>query len=141
MIGIGYKNDNKRLTDYSYPADAIQPKSGGGKKFIQFINQVLMPYIENDLSISSTNKTLLGHSIGGYFCLYVLLQQDFLNPFDNIVSASPSIWYADAFLFDLEEEYHNTHNDLNCTIYMTIGGLEFSTLNVPFEAFTKKNRK
>ena len=124
LIGIGYKNDNKRNTDYSYPADSYLSNSGGGKKYLQFLNNELIPFIENDLSIKSIETTLCGHSLGGYFALYQLLQQNYPSPFDNIVAASPSLFWSEAYILGLENQYNNVNDSLNVKLYNTMGDLE-----------------
>jgi predicted alpha/beta superfamily hydrolase len=138
LIGIGYKNSNKRKTDYSYPEDDFLSESGGGKKYLQFLYYELMPFIENDLSIRSSETTLAGHSLGGYFALYQLFQQDYPSPFDNIIAASPSLFWSEAYLFGLENTYNNLNNNLNIKLYNTIGDLEGVTMNALFDAFNNK---
>lgn len=136
LIGIG--NVDKRNTDYSYPKDDFLSNSGGGKEYIQFLNNELMPFIENDLSIKSSENTLAGHSLGGYFALYQLFQQDYPSPFDNIIAASPSLFWSEAFILDLENQYHNNNDTLNVKLYTTMGDLEGLTMNTMFDAFNNK---
>lgn len=138
LIGIGYKNKNKRETDYSYPSDDFLSNSGGGKNYLQFINNELMPFVENDLSIKSSETTLCGHSLGGYFALYQLLQQDYPSPFDNIVAASPSLFWSEAYILDLENQYNNVNDSLNIKLFNTMGDLEGVTMNTMFDAFNNK---
>lgn len=138
LIGIGYKNKNKRETDFTYPSDDYLSNSGGGKKFLQFINNELIPFVENDLSIKSSETTLCGHSLGGYFALYQLLQQNYPSPFNNIVTASPSLFWSEAYIIDLENKYHNSNNSLNIKLFNTMGDLEGVTMNTSFNAFNNK---
>ena len=138
LIGIGYKSENKRNTDYSYPADDFLSNSGGGKNYIRFLNNELIPFIENDLSIKSSETTICGHSLGGYFALYQLFQQDHPSPFDNIITASPSLFWSEAYLLDLENQYSNINDTLNKKLFNTIGDLEGVTMNTMFDAFNKK---
>lgn len=138
LIGIGYKNDNKRNTDYSYPEDSFLPNSGGAKNYIQFLNFELIPFIENNLSIQSSKRTLAGHSLGGYFGQFLLFQQEYPNPFDNIISASPSLWWGNAYILDLEEQFSATNDTLNIRLYSTIGDSEGVTMNTMFNAFNEK---
>ena len=136
LIGIGYTNKNKRGTDYSYPKDNDFPnESGGAKVFIQFINKELIPYVEDELNIRSKNKTLFGHSLGGYFALYTLFQQEQTNPFDTIIAASANLMWGNAYLFDLEQKYFETNSALNTKLYVTVGDLEGASINLFFNAF------
>ena len=139
LIGIGYANKNKRGTDYSYPKDNDFPNdSGGAKKFIKFLNKELMPYIENELKIESKNKTLFGHSLGGYFALYILFQQEQINSFDNIIAVSANFLWGNAYLFDLEKKRFSSNSTLNKNLYLTVGDLEGVSINLFFNAFTNK---
>jgi len=139
LIGIGYTGKNRRGMDYSYPKDNDFPsESGGAKEFIDFINHELIPYVEDELYITSSDKSLFGHSLGGYFALYVLFQQEQANPFDNIIAASSNfIWY-NAYLFDLEQQYFDAQNTLNKNLYITVGDLEGASINLFYDAFNKK---
>lgn len=138
LIGIGYKNKNKRTTDFTFPYDDMFQNSGGADNYIQFINNELILYVEEDLSILSSETTLVGHSLGGYFGLYFMLQQNFQNPFDNIISASPSLFWNDAYIFDLEEQYHSNNDTLSIDLYNSIGDLEGVTMNTLFDAFNER---
>ncbi|WP_062055505.1 alpha/beta hydrolase [Aquimarina longa] len=136
LIGIGYADKNRRGTDYSYPKDIDFPSaSGGAKEFINFINQELIPHIENKIGIESSDRTLFGHSLGGYLALYITFQQGQLNPFDNIIAASSNFMWYNAYLFDLEQQYFDTQNTLNKSLYITVGDLEGASINLFFNAF------
>lgn len=124
LIGIGYKNENKRETDYTYPADDMVSNSGGGEKYIQFINNELIPYVENSLLIKSSEKTLAGHSYGGYFALYQLFQQDYPNPFNNIIAASPSLFWHEAYMLDLENQFNGSFDTLSIKLFNTMGQID-----------------
>lgn len=138
LAGISYESGNNRSKDFTFPADEMFPNSGGAKAFIQFINLELLPYIENDLSINISESTLAGHSLGGYFALYQLLQQDFTNPFDNIIAASPSLFWHEAYILDLEESYNSTNDTLDKKLVITMGDLEGVTMNTLYDAMVEK---
>lgn len=138
LVAVGYKGKIKRERDFTYPQDDIMRGSGGGKEYIQFINNELLPYVKNELNIISTEKTFLGHSLGAYLGIYLLLQQEFPNPFENIIAVSPSLFWHDAYIFEMENSYANAHNDLNVNLYMSVGDLEGVTMNTHFDAFVNK---
>lgn len=138
LIGVAYANSNRRNTDFTYPSNDYLLNSGGGKKYLQFIAKELIPFIENDLSIKSSETTLAGHSLGGFFALYQLFQQDYPSPFDNVIAASPSLFWSEAYLLKLESEYHAHHDSLNIVLFNTMGDLEALAMNTLFDAFNKK---
>lgn len=142
LIGVGYANKNQRGRDYSYPEDRDFPgTSGGAKEFINFVNNELIPHIENELEIESVERTLFGHSLGGYLALYILFQQDQPNSFDNIIAASSNFMWYNAYLFDLEQHYFDTHDSLDKNLYITVGDLEGASINLFYNAFKEKMDK
>jgi len=79
--------------------------TGGGQKFYHFITDELLPKIDDSYSVDKDRRTLLGHFFGGNFSLLALLTQveDKRNDFSGFVSASPSLWYNDHYLFKLSQ--------------------------------------
>lgn len=139
LVGIGYNSlksmDSLRVRDYLYPAalpsdemDAV----GGAKHFDEFITNQLVPYIDSTYHTQKSNRSLLGHSFGGYFSLFALLNQlDHNNMvFQNFASASPSLWYNNFYLNQLTDKLKNRDNRDTLNIFMTVGGLEDSTWNI-----------
>ncbi|MDF1761686.1 MAG: alpha/beta hydrolase-fold protein [Coxiellaceae bacterium] len=67
-----------------------QAVSGGGPAFMKFIQKELIPYLSHNYRLSS-ERTLVGHSYGGLFAAWVLLNHP--NVFSNYIIVSPSLWY------------------------------------------------
>lgn len=105
IVGIAYADfeyKKNRTRDYtpSYVSDGgygaeYQKYSGGAKKFYRFVNKELMPYMSKHYRIKK-NTTFVGHSFGGLFGIYLLLNHP--ETFDNYIIASPSLWYDDHLL-------------------------------------------
>ncbi|AZJ33305.1 hypothetical protein SAMN05444344_0906 [Tenacibaculum mesophilum] len=139
IVSIGYAGDNERGTDYSYPYDRdFDGDSGGAKKFISFLNSELIPVIEEDYEIKSLTKTIYGHSLGGYFALYVMLQEEQENPFDNAIVVSPNLMWYNSFIFDLEEKAKKLSLLDGKSFYMAMGDLEGVGMNASFKAMVKR---
>jgi predicted alpha/beta superfamily hydrolase len=111
IVGIGYKDfytlDSLRDRDYTFPVANPQDSfaiSGGGKKFKQFIDDELIPGLKKKHKIDESNVTLIGHSLGGYFVLYHLLES--INqknyPITNYVAASPALHYHNYLMDNLK---------------------------------------
>lgn len=139
LVGIGYKSfklmDSLRVRDYMYPAALPSDEMnavGGGKNFDNFLSNQLIPYIDSNYNTQKTNRSLLGHSFGGYFSLFALLNQIDNNEtvFTNFASASPSLWYNNFYLNRLTEKLNNRNKRDTLKIFMTVGGLEDSTWNI-----------
>jgi predicted alpha/beta superfamily hydrolase len=139
LVGIGYKSfklmDSLRVRDYMYPAALPSDEmkaAGGGKNFDDFLTGQLIPYIDSGYHTQKNNRSLLGHSFGGYFSLYALLNQINNNKttFTNFASASPSLWYNNFYLDQLTDKLKGRNNRDTLNIFMTVGGLEDSTWNI-----------
>ncbi|TDU43644.1 hypothetical protein BXY82_1060 [Gelidibacter sediminis] len=63
---------------------------GGGKNFLKFIENELVPYIDNHYRTTPT-RTLIGHSLGGLLTLNSYLDENSL--FDAYISIDPSVWW------------------------------------------------
>jgi predicted alpha/beta superfamily hydrolase len=77
-------------------ATAFGRNSGGGEKFLQFIKEELMPYIESHYP-ASPFKTLAGHSLGGLMAVHCLVNHpDYFNAY---IAISPSLqWDNESLL-------------------------------------------
>ena len=133
LVGIGYKSfkimNSLRVRDYLYPKAIPSDEMnaiGGGKRFYQFITDNLLPKIDSNYRTETTNRTLLGHSFGGYFSLYALLEQvnQKRSDFKGFVSASPSLWYNSNYLFQLPQKLKAMANKDSLKIFLSVGDLE-----------------
>lgn len=134
LVGIGYKDfptmDSLRNRDYTYPV-AI-PKyemaiSGGADKFLNCINSELIPFIDKGYNTDTLKRVLAGHSLGGYFSAYALLQalSGKNNNFSGYISASPSIHYNKYYLLNqFKETPQKIGQTKKIKAYFTFGGLE-----------------
>ncbi|WP_299525774.1 alpha/beta hydrolase-fold protein [Winogradskyella sp.] len=66
-------------------------KTGGGPNFLTFLSSELIPYINKEFP-SSNHNTIVGHSIGGMFTLYSLVENT-NKVFSNYLAISPSLWW------------------------------------------------
>ncbi|HPM31766.1 MAG TPA: alpha/beta hydrolase-fold protein [Chryseolinea sp.] len=133
IVGIGYKNayvmDSLRNRDYTFPkalaADSFKI-SGEGDKFYNFIRTQIIKQIDSVYRTDKLNRTIMGHSLGGYFVLYTLTRPRIDSPvFNNFVAASPSLYYHDNYLLDaLESSTFSKKNSEHIKLYLTIGEFE-----------------
>jgi predicted alpha/beta superfamily hydrolase len=133
VVGIGYKSfaamDSLRVRDYLYPAalpsDELKAP-GGGESFSQFLSHELLPTIDSAYRTTTQNRTLLGHSFGGYFALYTLLNQANrkTHDFQNFVAASPSVWYHNFYLNQLPAQLSAVNRADSVRLFLTVGGQE-----------------
>ncbi len=147
VVGIGYENayvmDSLRNRDYTFPsalpADSFKI-SGQGDKFYNFIKEKLVPYIDSAYRTDKSNRTIMGHSLGGYFVLYALTKNlsDSIV-FNNFIAASPSIYYHDNYITKaITSSPIYSDNKDKIKLYLTKGDLEVSENQTEdFKIFSK----
>lgn len=88
MIIVGISNQAHRNRDLTPSSYADLPNSGGGKKFTQFIEKELIPYIDGKYP-THPYRTLVGYSLGGWFAINTLVNYPHL--FNNYIAIDPSL--------------------------------------------------
>lgn len=106
------------------PADGSSPPSGSDD-FIQFIDQVLRPFVQSTLFPSVTFKrdALYGHSYGGLFVIYALITHPEL--FDTFFSASPALFWNDRYTLNQTSRLETASlNGTKPALVVSYGSLE-----------------
>jgi predicted alpha/beta superfamily hydrolase len=125
-----YRENRKRdytpsLIPAAKAASAEPVAQGGAIRFRNFIANEVVPFMANNFPISA-DRTFIGHSYGGLFGTYVLLTEPEL--FKRYVIVSPSLWYGDRLIFDVEHTTAAARRDIDRTIerhaFFAIGGAE-----------------
>jgi len=133
LIGIGYKDfvtmDSLRLRDYTFPQASGREQfsvSGGAQRFRDFLLKQLLPHIDKLYRTDNSNRTLMGHSLGGYFTLYALEKdvEENGNQFRNYVSASPSIHYHKHYIIKQFKNIDPLKNKNPKNVYINFGRQE-----------------
>nr|HEX2534424.1 alpha/beta hydrolase-fold protein [Chitinophagaceae bacterium] len=132
VAGIGYgsfeKMEKLRTRDFLYPKAPSRekmPNSGGGLAFHQFLERELIPYLDSTYRTKPENRILMGHSFGGYFTLFALLQnlKEQRNVYRSYIAASPSLQYGNQYL--LQQLQQSTSDfSLPRLVYTSLGDLE-----------------
>ena len=109
VVGLG---NRKRMRDYTpthtlklpngKPGSKAYARTGGGEKFLDFMEQELLPRIDADYSTSGVN-ILMGHSFGGLLTLEAVRSQR--RSFNAFVAIDPSLW------FDYPEYYQRLQKE------------------------------
>jgi hypothetical protein len=135
LVGIGYKNfstmDSLRSRDYTYPTALPRYEmvpSGHAERFLTFIGKELKPYMQHHYAVDTTNTTLLGHSLGGYFTIYALYQRlaHHDRTFNRYIAASPSLDYNDQYIAQQLALLTPPVDQDSFKLYLTFGGSEDS---------------
>jgi predicted alpha/beta superfamily hydrolase len=105
VIGIAYPGDEpyhraRRTFDYTPPRDrltsfdgSVDPSLaiGGRETFLAMITGELTTMVAREFPIDRTQRTIIGHSLAGFFVLHTLVTSP--GSFDTYVAISPSIWW------------------------------------------------
>jgi predicted alpha/beta superfamily hydrolase len=98
MIVIGIPNTKRSRdltpTHFMYGSNGNKDRdfklSGGGEKFIEFIENELIPHVDATYP-TTAYKALTGHSLGGLTVVNILLNHTEL--FDGYIASDPSMWW------------------------------------------------
>ena len=93
-------------------------QSGGAANFLESLRTEIIPFVDTNYRLSP-ERGLAGYSYGGLFGLYVLFHAPEL--FQRYFAGSPTIGEQ---LFEYEEQYASSHQDLAAKVFITEGGLE-----------------
>jgi len=96
VVGIPNTDRTRDLTpthmDVMFGDSSIVKTSGGGAKFMDFMEKELIPYVDNNYPVTGY-RTFVGHSFGGLAAVYSLFSRPQL--FSNYVAIDPSLWWDD----------------------------------------------
>jgi predicted alpha/beta superfamily hydrolase len=132
LVGIGYKDfpamDSLRQRDYTFPlalAEYEMPVSGKADAFHQFISNELIPQVEKRVRVDTTKRILAGHSLGGYFTMFSLMQslQKQQCSFYGYIAASPSLHYNNGYLLKQIDGLTNTTGNSQ-KLFISFGSAE-----------------
>jgi predicted alpha/beta superfamily hydrolase len=96
--------------------------TGDASEFLNFIRYELIPAIEQDFRTDPKKRILAGHSLGGTFTAFVLLEN--ANLFDTYIIGSPFLSYGSGYIFNLEEQFAKRHKKLAAKVHLWVGELE-----------------
>ena len=117
MIVISVHNTD-RNRDFSPVHTERIPTSGGAEKFLNFLSDELIPFINEKYRVSDFS-ILMGHSFGGTFAIYSLLTQPEL--FNAYIAVSPYLHYADNYLVNESKNLLKSEYNQPTYLYMTVG--------------------
>ncbi|MDR6461169.1 putative alpha/beta superfamily hydrolase [Chryseobacterium vietnamense] len=134
-IVVGVANvDRKR--DFTFHTDLKDlqkdyPTTGHSDKFIAFLEKELKPYVESQFK--TTDKYLLGQSLGGLLAAEILLKKP--EMFNNYFIISPSLWWDDESLLKQAPQLLSKSSDTKKFVYVSVGKGEHPVMVKDAEAF------
>lgn len=94
---------------------------GGAPGFLDFLVNQLRPMLAQEYRMDLNDQGYAGHSGGGQFGLYVLLTRP--ESFNKYLISSPASYQP---WLDLEERWHENHQDLDAKVFLSAGEVEAS---------------
>jgi hypothetical protein len=135
MIVVSIGNIWERYKDYS-PSHIISspwvdnhtvPTTGGGDKFISFIEKELFPHI-NATTPASSSRILIGHSMGGLITMDILLKHTGL--FNYYAAIDPSMWWDDEKLLKESKTILSNKTFDNKSLFLAVANTMDKNMNV-----------
>lgn len=126
IVGIESLDRAKDLTPskagegvYGGTEGAGIPQSGGASLFLKFLENELIPYLDTNFR-THPYRILEGHSFGGLFSTFALMQQSSL--FDAFIIQAPALWWNNQEMIETAKTFFKSNSNLNKTVYFGIGG-------------------
>lgn len=127
IVGVSWdKNEHStasRVRDYTPSHDPDwKLHTGEAEAHLRFFRETVFPTIEGRYRADPARRTYVGNSLGGLLGAYTLLEHT--DMFASYVLGSPSLWFDDRMIFDLEDEYAKQRDDLRANVFVGIGDQE-----------------
>ncbi len=133
VVGVGFAEDSmgeylRQRARWLTPTPFEPPPASGVKGLIAddcgraevlhgFLRDQLLPSIEAENAIAE--RWFVGHSFSGLFGVRALLSEPSL--FDKWLLASPSIWWDDRAILELEASFAERNDDLVADVFVSAG--------------------
>ena len=126
-IGITWGGENPnyddlRRRDFTPTKIRQDSFSGGAEKFLSFIKDELIPFVDSKFKTKPDERTLMGSSLGGLFTLYAMFNETDL--FNHYVLTSPAIGWDDGIINSYEKKYSEEGSEIPVKLFMAIGEYE-----------------
>ncbi|MFZ2029376.1 MAG: alpha/beta hydrolase-fold protein [Vitreimonas sp.] len=130
VVGIGYPSraffDPRRNYDFTPPgsadADFAPQEQGGADRFLNFLVEVVKPWVRERHSIDPNRQVLFGHSMGGLFVLHTMFTAP--QSFNVYLAASPSIRFSNGMVMREASGFEVNPEHTAVRALITVGGLE-----------------
>lgn len=138
VVGIPNTDRTRDLTpthgDAKGPDGAILqtfPTSGGGDKFLEFIQTELFPEIEKRYP-TQHYRIFAGHSLGGLLAIHALIAHS--DMFNAYIAVSPSLQWDDQHTLHQAQQFFAKQKELDKTLFFSLGN-EGATPNPMGDSF------
>jgi predicted alpha/beta superfamily hydrolase len=108
-------------------------RSGGAPLFLRTLKEELIPFIESRYRVTS-DRGLVGYSLGGLFAAYVLLND--ANTFSRYLIGSPSLWWDKGMILKTEATLAASRKSLHGRVFLSVGAEEGGDMVGPLRNLT-----
>ena len=117
MIVVGIQNTN-RGRDLTPTVLEARPGSGGGDKFLDFLEKEVVPMVEKNYR-TQPFRVFAGHSLGGLTAVYAFVSRP--DMFNAYIAASPVLHWDNDFVIKRAEEVFKQNKDWKKTMFIGLG--------------------
>jgi predicted alpha/beta superfamily hydrolase len=107
-----------------FPESIDANATGGAQRFLDFLIDDVRPALAADYRMDAEDHALAGMSGGGMFVGFAIFGRP--AGFKRYICGSPSLYGGDYKLFELEEQYAATNDDLPVDIFFGAGEAEIT---------------
>ena len=137
LVGLSYAKGEggvpSRTRDMTPSKDnSWRLETGGARDYLTLFKDEIIPFVEKTYRADSDRRILIGHSFGGLFGVYALIEEPGL--FHDYVLTSPSLWFDNQVMFELEEKAAKAGRNLSGRVYFATGETE-----TPANGVTRNN--
>jgi hypothetical protein len=130
VIGVGYPSraffDPRRNYDFTPPGSAdpefAPEEQGGADRFLNFLTDIIKPWVREHYSIDPNRQVLFGHSMGGLFVLHTMFTAP--RSFNIYLAASPSIRFSNGVVLREASSFEANPARTGARAMIMVGGLE-----------------
>jgi predicted alpha/beta superfamily hydrolase len=143
VVGIPNTDRTRDLTptrsDQKSPQGVVvreEPTSGGGDKFLEFIQMELFPEIEKRYP-TQHYRIFAGHSLGGLLAIHALIAHP--DMFNAYIAVSPSMQWDNQHTLHQAQQFFAKQKEFNKTLFFSLGneGAQPNPMGDGFEQMQK----
>ena len=116
VVGIGNTDRTRDLTPSRAKVESY-PTSGGGDKFLEFIQSELIPEIEKRYR-TAPYRIFAGHSFGGLLAIHALITRPDLS--NAYIAVSPSLQWDDGRTLHEAQQFFAKHGEIKKTLFFSL---------------------
>lgn len=117
MIIVGIQNTN-RVRDMTPTVVTDRAGSGGGEKFLEFIEKEVIPLVEKNYR-TQPFRVFAGHSLAGLAVVNAFVSRPHL--FNSYIAASPVLHWDNNYVVRRAEEVFKQNKDWKKTMFIALG--------------------